>query len=349
MGTVRVRDFHFDLPEDRIAGRPAEPRDAARLFVHDRAADRTWHRHVRDLPEFLAPGDLLVLNDTRVLPHRLIGRRRSGGRVELLILERHGAEARGYVKPARKIRVGEPIVLEGGRVLADPREALGDGLFQWSLSAPHDASVDVAVEAVGRAPLPPYIRRSDEEDPRVDRHRYQTIYAKRPGAVAAPTAGLHFTPALLDALAARGVERTFVTLHVGEGTFAPIRVDDVERHDMHSEVYELPESAATAVERTRRAGHRVVAVGTTSARVLESRVTDQRLVTPGAGETRLFLFPGRPLRVVDALLTNFHLPESTLLMLVAAFAGRERILRLYREAIELGYRFYSYGDAMLLL
>ncbi len=346
---VHVRDFHFDLPDDRIADRPAEPRDAARLLVHDRRADRTWHRTVRELPEFLEPGDLLVLNDTRVLPHRLIGRRSSGGRVELLILERRGGEARGYVKPARKVRIGEAIAFEGGRVVARAREALGGGLFWVALEAPADASVDVALEAVGRAPLPPYIQRADDEDPAADRERYQTVYASRPGAVAAPTAGLHFTEELLAALAAKGVERAFVTLHVGEGTFAPVRVEAVEQHEMHAELYQLPAATAAAVVRARSAGKRVIAVGTTSARVLESCAVDGGIVRAGAGETRLFLYPGREVKVVDALLTNFHLPESTLLMLVAALMGRERVLRLYREAVAEGYRFYSYGDAMLVV
>jgi S-adenosylmethionine:tRNA ribosyltransferase-isomerase len=346
---VRVRDFHYDLPENLIADRPAEPRDSARLLVHDRERDETWHVKVRDLPRFLSAGDLLVLNDTRVLPWRLIGRRATGGRVELLILERHGNEVRGYVKPARKVRIGQPIPFEHGRIVAKTTAELGGGLFRMQLEAPDDPSLDVALDAVGRAPLPPYIRRSDDEDPQLDRSRYQTVYAARPGAVAAPTAGLHFTHELLASTAERGIQRAFVTLHVGEGTFAPVRVEEVERHEMHSEVYELPRQTADAVARTRAEGRRVVAVGTTSARVLESLATEGRLVTTGAGETRLFLYPGRPLRVVDALLTNFHLPESTLLMLVAAFAGRERILRLYREAVDLGYRFYSYGDAMLLL
>ena len=345
---MRVADFHYELPEARIATQPIEPRDAARLFVHERAADRSEHRVVRDLPELLRPGDLLVLNDTRVLPHRLVGRLASGGRVEALILERSGEFARGYLKPARKLRLGVGIGFEGGRLTLEPLAPLGGGLFRFRLRAADGADLEATLEAVGRAPLPPYIRRDDGADAAIDRARYQTVFARAPGAVAAPTAGLHFTPELLGRIAARGVATAFVTLHVGEGTFASLRVERVEEHRMHAERYELPAASAAAIAATRARGGRVVAVGTTAARVLESCARDDRCVEPGSGSTELFLYPGRPLRVVDVLLTNFHLPESTLLMLVAAFAGRERILRLYREAIDLGYRFYSYGDAMLL-
>jgi S-adenosylmethionine:tRNA ribosyltransferase-isomerase len=344
---LRVSDFHYDLPPELIALRPVEPRDAARLLVHERLPDRTRHLGVRDLPDLLAPGDLLVLNDTRVLPHRLIGRLPTGGRLEVLILERDADLGRGFVKPARKLRLGRAVELEGGRLRLVPLEALGGGLFRFRLEAA--GGVDRALEEVGRAPLPPYIHRADADDPAVDRERYQTVFARRPGAVAAPTAGLHFSPELLDRLEQRGIGRAFVTLHVGEGTFAPLRVEAVEDHEMHEEVYELPEATAAAIARTRARGGRVVAIGTTAARTLETCATGAGTVESGAGRTRLFLYPGRPLRVVDALFTNFHLPESTLLMLVAAFAGRERILRVYAEAIAARYRFFSYGDAMLLL
>jgi S-adenosylmethionine:tRNA ribosyltransferase-isomerase len=343
-----VSDFHYELPADRIADRPVDPRDAAQLFVYERASGQRRHAHVRDLAELLAPGDLLVVNDTRVLPYRLVGRRGTGGRIEVLILERSGTECRGYVKPARKVRSGQHIVLEEGRLELSPIDDLGGGLFRFRLEAP-GGDLDTTLDAVGRAPLPPYIRRADEAEPAFDRERYQTVYAARPGAVAAPTAGLHFTPELLERLRARGVERAAVTLHVGEGTFAPVRAERVADHVMHEEDYELPADTAAKVARTRAAGGRVVAVGTTAARVLETCARTDRTVDPGRGRTRLFLYPGRPVRVVDALLTNFHLPESTLLMLVSAFAGRETVLDLYREAIARGYRFFSYGDAMLLL
>lgn len=345
---MRVADFHYELPPDRIATAPVEPRDAARLFVHERALDSSSHGRVRDLPDLLRAGDLLVLNDTKVLPHRLIGQLATGGRIEVLVLERSGGDCRGYVKPARKVRPGSPVPLEGGRIMMEPDEDLGGGLFRFRLAARGGESIDDALEAVGRAPLPPYIRRRDDEDVATDRARYQTVFARHSGAIAAPTAGLHFTTELLERLEERGIQRAFVTLHVGEGTFAPLRVDEVEHHRMHEEIFELTGGVAAAIERTRAAGGRIVAVGTTAARVLETCARSDGAVEPGAGRTDLFLFPGRPLRVVDVLFTNFHLPESTLLMLVAAFVGRERILRLYREAIERGYRFFSFGDAMLL-
>ena len=395
---MHVADFDFELPEHLIAQRPVWPRDASRLLVHDRRSGAVQHRTFAELPELLAPGDLLVLNDTRVLPHRLVGRRPSGGRVEVLVLERTGADCRGYVKPARKVQIGVPIELEGGALVMTARERLGEGVCRFTLEAPGGGALGEVLERVGRAPLPPYLQRGagsvgassaaietagaggaeaggagaggaergaagssgssagpDAEpdadrdaDRDVDRRRYQTVYAAAPGAVAAPTAGLHFTPELLAALGARGVEQAFLTLHVGEGTFAPLRVDEVERHVMHEEVYELPQATAAAVAQARRRGGRIVAVGTTAARVLETCARDDRTVSAGAGRTRLFLYPGRPLRVVDALITNFHLPRSTLLMLVSAFAGREQVLALYREAIARGYRFYSFGDAMLI-
>ncbi len=319
------------------------------MFVYHRAADRIEHRLVRDLPEYLAPNDLLVLNDTRVLPHRLLGRRASGGKVEILILNRTGDECRGYVRPARKIRLNESIPLEDGRLLMHPLEDLGKGQFRFRLEAPLDPTIRDALEAVGRAPLPPYIRRSGDEDRHADRARYQTVFAKQDGAVAAPTAGLHFTPDLLGRVAARGVDTAWVTLHVGEGTFSSVRVDAVEDHQMHAEDYELSTATAVQIEGTREQKGRVVAVGTTAARTLETCASEGGLVSPGSGATQLFLYPGRKLQVVDVMLTNFHLPESTLLMLIAAFVGHEKVLELYQEAVTQEYRFYSFGDAMLLL
>ncbi|MCA8943348.1 MAG: tRNA preQ1(34) S-adenosylmethionine ribosyltransferase-isomerase QueA [Planctomycetes bacterium] len=341
---MRVSDFHFELPPEAIAAEPAEPRDSARLMVCGRRGEPAEHRLVRDLPALLRAGDLLVVNDTRVVPARLLGVRPTGGKAEVLVLEREGAFGRGFVKPAKKVRLGEAWILER-RIEFVPLEALGGGQFRFELRV-GAGDLDATIEELGRAPLPPYIPRSGEEDRELDRDRYQTVFAARDGAVAAPTAGLHFTSDLLASIRSRGVDIASVTLHVGEGTFASVRVDDVEDHRMHREWFELPEEAARAVERTRAAGGRVVAVGTTSARTLESRATDARTVEAGSGETELFLYPGKELRVVDALLTNFHLPESTLLMLVSAFAGRENVLRYYREAVERGYRFFSFGDAM---
>ena len=350
---MQVSDFDYQLPEASIAQEPAEPRDAARLLVHWIGEDRTEHARVSELASYLAPGDLLVVNDTRVRPSRLLGQRSTGGAVELLLLEDRGQERwRVLARPAAKLRPGEVLSLADGQIEATPLERLERGAWIVRL-APREsgASLDELVERNARMPLPPYIRREREGDPRtaLDRERYQTVYARESGAVAAPTAGLHFTPALLERLEARGVERTAVTLHVGEGTFRPVEVERLDQHPMHAETARVGAPTVAAVEACRSRGGRVVAVGTTSVRSLESAVGPDGRLAPWAGETRLFLKPGDRFRVVDALMTNFHLPRSTLLMLVSAFAGRERTLRLYAEALERGYRFYSYGDAMLLI
>ena len=344
---VHVSEFDYALPPDRIATRPAEPRDAARLLVHDRATRATRHATVAELPGFLRPGDLLVFNDTRVEPWRLRGRRATGGAAECLLLRLDAGRGEALVKPSKKLRTGDLLEMEGGAVTVRLTASLGQGRWRVELTAA-DGDVAAALERCGRAPLPPYIARDGDEAVQADRERYQTVYARVPGAVAAPTAGLHFTPTLLDGLARAGGARAFVTLHVGEGTFAPMRTDVVEQHRMHSERYELPPATAAAIAATRARQGRVVAVGTTSCRTLETCADGAGGVRAGGGESDLFLYPGRPFRVVDALLTNFHLPKSTLLMLVAAFAGREETLALYRMAIVEGYRFYSFGDAMLL-
>jgi S-adenosylmethionine:tRNA ribosyltransferase-isomerase len=349
---VKLSDFDYELPPGRIAQRPLSRRDDSRLLVMDRASGASAHRRFEDLPELLDPGDLLVLNDTRVLAARLHGAKPSGGRVEALLLERVGGadsapEWRCLLRASRTPGPGGRV--EFGRELS--AEVLARGQEHWTLrfESP-DGNPAAAIERVGRLPLPPYIEREaggdslDEED----RERYQTVYAKRPGAVAAPTAGLHFSPRLLRRLADRGVQTTLVTLHVGPGTFQPVRVEVVEEHRMHDESYALPESAADAIARTRREGGRVVAVGTTVVRTLEHRARADGTVEPGAGRCGLFIYPGFEFRVVDALITNFHLPRSTLLMLVSAFAGREAVLDAYAEAIREGYRFYSYGDAMMV-
>jgi S-adenosylmethionine:tRNA ribosyltransferase-isomerase len=357
---VKVADFDYELPEDRIAQQPVEPRDDARLLVHDIERDATRHLLVRDLPEVLAAGDLLVVNDTRVRPARLHGKRRSGGAVELLVLgpavER--GRWRAMVRPAKRLKAGEILELAGGAVEARAcdreLDARGHGGSSWTFeiraASGDGSSVEECLERFGTMPLPPYIRRpvAGAENER-DRAWYQTLFARESGAVAAPTAGLHFTRALLATLAERGVERTEVTLHVGAGTFQPVTATEIEDHAMHAETYHVCEAASLAVERARARRGRVVAVGTTSARTLESACDDAGRVRARSGDTSLFITPGYRFRAVDALLTNFHLPRSTLLMLVSALAGRERILRLYGEAIERGYRFYSYGDAMLLV
>lgn len=348
---MRLDEFDYELPPERIAQRPAARRSESRLLVLDRDSGATAHRRFSGLPAMIRPGDLLVLNDTRVLPARLVGAKASGGRVELLLLERLGSEADGerwrcWIKASRKPPTGAEIRFPGelaGRVLS--REGKN-----WTvLLRAERRTVSAALAEVGRMPLPPYIRRPDDEpSPVDDRSRYQTVYARRDGAVAAPTAGLHFTREVLDEIAARGVETAFVTLHVGPGTFEPVEVSRVEEHRMHSERYEIGEATAAAVRRARERGGRVVAVGTTVVRTLEWCAEERGTVRAARGECDLFIRPGYRFQVVDALLTNFHLPRSTLVMLVSAFAGRTRLLDAYREAVEREYRFYSYGDAMFI-
>ncbi|MFN0009527.1 MAG: tRNA preQ1(34) S-adenosylmethionine ribosyltransferase-isomerase QueA [Planctomycetota bacterium] len=358
---MKLSEFDYELPDHRIAQRPAEPRDSARLLVHQVGRDETEHAFIRDLPEILRSGDLLVVNDTRVLPARLLGRRVSGGAVEVLVLGRaeEGGRWRALVRPAKRLSPGESIHLEGGSLLARACERLpgDDGRpgAEWTIELseprPGERSVEELLELFGRMPLPPYIHREVDEDPRreADRTWYQTVFARVPGAVAAPTAGLHLTPELLGQLDQRGIARTQITLHVGIGTFRPVVAERIEDHAMHSEEFVVSEEAADAVARARNSGGRVIAVGTTSARALETCRTPSGGIRAGSGRTDIFIKPGYAFAALDGLITNFHLPRSTLLMLVSAFAGRERVLRLYREAIDEGYRFYSYGDAMLLL
>ncbi len=345
-------DFDFELPASLIAQEP-RPRGTSRMLVVDRAAGAWRETTVGALPSWLAPGDLLVVNDTRVFPARLLGRRDpTGGAVECLLIERvDDGRWRALVHPGQKLKPGARIVFDDparapGVVLRATileREYFGKRLI--SLDAEGAASIDAAVDALGHVPLPPYIHRPDTED---DRERYQTIYARVRGSVAAPTAGLHFDRALLDALDAAGVARTAITLHVGYGTFKPVRVERVEDHRVDAEAYDIPPATADAIDAARRAGRRVVAVGTTTTRALESAVDERGRVRSGPATTELFIAPGYEFRVVDALLTNFHLPRSSLLMLVAAFGGRDLILAAYRDAVARGLRFYSYGDAMLV-
>ncbi len=346
---MRLEDLDYDLPADRIAAEPLADRAAARLLVLCREAGGVAHHHVRDLPALLDPGDLLVLNDTRVLPARVGARRRSGGRVELTFLEPL-PDAKGaweaLARAGGRLQPGEALAGPGGvrLVLLQPA---GEG--RWGVRV-EGLAVEDLLARHGRPPLPPYIGRAPGDlREALDRERYQTVYAREPGAVAAPTAGLHFTAGLLAALADRGVGHAFVTLHVGLGTFAPVRVADLDEHPMHAERFCVPAATAAAVRAARERGGRVVAVGTTVVRALEAAVGPDGVPGPAKGRTRLLIQPGWPFRAVDALLTNFHLPRSTLLALVCALGGRERVLAAYAEAIGQGYRFYSYGDAMLLL
>lgn len=354
---MNVSDFDFELPESLVAQEAGE-RGRSRLMVVRRDADAIEHTMFVDLERFLRPGDLLVLNDTRVFPARLIGRRDpSGGEVECLLMGRPrpvgGAEPGAeewdaLVHPGQKLKPGARMRFDGdgaslhGEILA--RRFQGRRTVRLWTSDP--GGVAGAVDRIGHVPLPPYIKREDRP---ADRERYQTVYAAERGSIAAPTAGLHFTPGQLASLRASGVEEARVTLHVGYGTFKPVRVERVEDHEVDPESYTVTASAAEALTRARREGRRIVAVGTTTVRVLESLdVGSGGEVRPGAGDTRLFIHPGYEFRLVDALVTNFHLPKSSLLMLVAAFAGRERVLAAYREAVAHGYRFYSYGDAMFI-
>ena len=332
-------DFHYELPEELIARFPAPRRSDSRL-LHLPAAGPVVDRQMRDLPSLLRPGDLLVFNDTRVIPARLYARKDTGGRVEILLERLTGPRsALVQLRASKSPRADAWLELEqgGGRVRVSRRE----GDF-WVLEFAEEPGA--LFERLGGMPLPPYLEREPEA---LDADRYQTVYAREPGAVAAPTAGLHFDDDLLAALEAAGVRSTFVTLHVGAGTFQPVRVEDIASHRMHAERLQVGSDTCSAVERARREGGRVVAVGTTSVRALESAAQSGRL-EPCTGDTRLFITPGYRFRVVDALVTNFHLPESTLLMLVCAFAGRDRVLAAYRHAVAQRYRFFSYGDAMFV-
>lgn len=349
---MNVAEFDYELPPDRIAQQPAAERDASRLLVLDRDTGALTHRVFREIGEELRPPDLLVLNDTKVLAARLAARKPTGGRVEILLVEPAPQESPGtavwtaLLSGSRALRPGMILAADGGidvELLA--RE--GDG---WRLALRADGPDPAAVAmAAGVLPLPPYITRS-EGDPRgaLDQERYQTVYARAPGAVAAPTAGLHFTPALLDALRTRGIGVATLTLHIGPGTFLPVRTEDVASHTLHEESYDLPRSTVEAVRQTRASGGRIVAVGTSVARTLEASAAQGGDPAAGRGRTSLFIYPGYRFRVVDALVTNFHLPRSTLLMLVCALAGTAPTLAAYRDAVAGGYRFYSYGDAMLV-
>lgn len=342
---MRVADFHYELPAELIAQHPLAERSASRMLVVEGRERRIQDQAFADLPGWLAPGDLLVFNNTRVLPARLLGHKEaSGGRVEILVERIHadGVRADCHVRASKAPRAGAGLVLAAGQVRARVAARRGD-LFELEF-----ANGEPVVEVLachGEVPLPPYIERAADA---VDQARYQTVYARHDGAVAAPTAGLHFDAAMLARLAEAGIESAEVTLHVGAGTFRPVRTDRIDEHAMHAERIDVPAATARAIAATRARGGRVIAVGTTVVRTLEATAAATGEVQPWQGETDLFLRPGASFRVVDGLLTNFHLPGSTLLMLVCAFAGHELVLRAYRHAVAERYRFFSYGDAMLL-
>ncbi|MGH7827470.1 MAG: tRNA preQ1(34) S-adenosylmethionine ribosyltransferase-isomerase QueA [Candidatus Binatia bacterium] len=345
---MELKEFMYELPESLIAAYPARDREASRLLVVRRESGQILHGGFSELENFLAPGDLLVLNDTKVFPARLRGVKESGGKAEVLLLERFPEKRSlwiALIEAAKKPSVGSRIKFSDNLV-ADVIGDLGRGRFGLEFH-PGGEFTD-HLEAVGEPPLPRYIRRN-RETASLDRERYQTIYAANPGAIAAPTAGFHFTAELLEKLAARGIERALLTLHVGPGTFQPVRSEQVENHRMEGERYNLPAEAAEKIKRAKSNGRRVIAVGSTTTRALEWIALRKGSLQADEGIARLFIRPGDPFRVVDALITNFHLPCSTPLMLVAAFAGLDLVRRAYREAVRLQYRFYSYGDAMLIL
>ena len=334
-------EFYYDLPAELIAQTPLDQRSASRLLCFGRHSGHLSDRHFSDLPTLLKPGDLLVFNNTEVIPARLYGSKASGGRIEILV-ERilSKQECLAQVRASKAPKAGGRLILEDGSEL----QVLGrEGSF-FQLQAV-GADLMPLLQSLGHMPLPPYITREDTE---YDRRRYQTVYAKTPGAVAAPTAGLHFDQVLLEQLKDRGIESTAITLHVGAGTFQPVRVDDIEDHQMHAEWLDVPQSACDAVAVAKARGGRVIAVGTTAVRSLETAAQDGML-KPFCGDSRIFIYPPYTFRVVDAMITNFHLPESTLLMLVSAFAGHRQTLAAYKHAVEQRYRFFSYGDAMLIL
>lgn len=340
---MKTSDFDYRLPEELIAQTPLEKRDESRLMVLHRCDGSREHRSFKDVIGYLNPEDTLVVNDTRVLPARLIGKKAgSGGRIEFLLLKRlDGDTWEVLVKPGRKALEGVEVVFGEGRIRARILKHLDEGVRHVAFS--YEGVFEEALDEVGVMPLPPYIHASLQ-----DRERYQTVYARQTGSAAAPTAGLHFTPQLLEAIRAKGVAIVPVLLHVGLGTFRPVKVEDVASHVMHSEYYEVSPEAARTLNERRLAGGRIVCVGTTSARTLETVTTASGVVMPGSGQTSIFIYPGYRFKAVDALITNFHLPQSTLLMMISALAGRDRVLAAYREAVEERYRFFSFGDAMLI-
>ncbi|MCD8376497.1 MAG: tRNA preQ1(34) S-adenosylmethionine ribosyltransferase-isomerase QueA [Oscillospiraceae bacterium] len=340
---MKTSDFYFELPPELIAQTPLPRRDASRLLTLDRRTGAVAHRHFYELPSLLRPGDCLVLNDSRVLPARLLGRREpGGGAVELVLLRDRGDKQwECLVRPGRKVRPGARLSFGGGALQAQVLEVRegGSRLIRFE----YEGIFLELLERLGKMPLPPYIREELE-----DGERYQTVYSREPGSAAAPTAGLHFTPELLEQIRAMGVQVHFITLHVGLGTFRPVKAEDITDHEMHSEFCTIPAETAEAINRTRQAGGRVVCVGTTSCRTLEAWASEDGTLKPCSGWTDIFIYPGYRFKATDCLITNFHLPESTLIMLVSALAGREQVLNAYRIAIQEKYRFFSFGDAMFI-
>ena len=339
---MKTSDFNFELPEELIAQTPLERRDSSRLLTLDKNTGAVGHHHFYDLPDFLRPGDCLVLNDSRVLPARLIGHRPTGGTCEVLLLVDRGEGCwECLVRPGKKLRTGAQIIFGQGQLTATIERELEDGkrLVQF-----HYQGVFLEIlEELGKMPLPPYIKAELE-----NQERYQTVYSKVVGSAAAPTAGLHFTPELLDNIQEMGVKVCYVTLHVGLGTFRPVKAEDIRDHEMHSEFCMISQETADIINETKRNGGRVICVGTTSCRTIESFAAEDGTMTQRSGWTNIFIYPGYRFKVLDALVTNFHLPQSTLIMLVSALAGREHVLNAYQEAVKEKYRFFSFGDAMFI-
>ena len=339
---MKTSDFNFELPEELIAQTPLERRDSSRLLTLDKNTGAVGHHHFYDLPDFLRPGDCLVLNDSRVLPARLIGHRPTGGTCEVLLLVDRGEGCwECLVRPGKKLRTGAQIIFGQGQLTATIERELEDGkrLVQF-----HYQGIFLEIlEELGKMPLPPYIKAELE-----NQERYQTVYSKVVGSAAAPTAGLHFTPELLDNIQEMGVKVCYVTLHVGLGTFRPVKAEDIRDHEMHSEFCMISQETADIINETTRNGGRVICVGTTSCRTIESFAAEDGTMTQRSGWTNIFIYPGYRFKVLDALVTNFHLPQSTLIMLVSALAGREHVLNAYQEAVKEKYRFFSFGDAMFI-
>lgn len=348
----RLNDYDYRLPPELIAQTPAPDREGSRLLHLMRADGSIRHRRFEHIVDLLQPSDLLVVNNTRVVPGRLYGRKPSGGKVELLILDYGQTDAGGdgrrifqcLIKASKAAAVGSRLIFDEG--LVGEVQDFAGGIYTVRFSSPQP--FDALLERIGRMPLPPYIQRSASRPDPVDRQRYQTVYARERGAIAAPTAGLHFSEALLSRIRERGVRVAAITLHVGYGTFVPVRVDDIRDHRMHDEWFSISADTADRINQARRMGRRVVAVGTTSVRTLEYAADGDGFIAPGSGRCDLFIYPGYRFKVIDVMLTNFHLPRSTLLMLVSAFVGRETVLKTYAEAVKEKYRFFSYGDAMLI-
>lgn len=344
MENMKVTDFTFELPEELIAQDPLEDRASSRLLVLDKVSGDRKHQHFREIKEYLKPGDCLVINDTKVIPARLIGEKEgTGAKIEVLLLKRKENDMwETLVKPGKKARPGARIVFGNGELVAEVKEVVEEGnrLIQFE----YEGIFEEVLDRLGQMPLPPYITHQLQ-----DKNRYQTVYAKHEGSAAAPTAGLHFTKELLEEIKEMGAKIAHVTLHVGLGTFRPVKVENVLEHHMHSEFYCIEQDAADMINETKKNGGRVISVGTTSTRTLESAADENGYLTAKSGWTEIFIYPGYQFKVIDGLITNFHLPESTLLMLVSALAGRDHVLAAYEEAVKERYRFFSFGDAMFII